>query len=569
MDLSALVIPSFMAPPACAPRASEPRAHAPPQDRFVPPPIFVPAAEQPQAAAAAVPEPSDMDVDAHHRTPAWPAPGCVVEVPEEEEEAGGAAEGPRYVLVLGSRREREAREAEAARRSHRKRRHASHVSVSCSKCKHTSEGPFDAMHRCPRCAARAQRGPFDDGADEGSPALPSGHRERVPHHHHHHSHKEEKEGKGQASAAQALEILNKKCSDEYGRSCYLVEHPLTGVESWVPAHKVSLKSILQYECLPDKDGGAPRCLNEGCGRVLPVTSASKYCSAACGLEVARLRIARLASALPLAPPPPPPPQPSAPVTSHRQCEAEARAAVQRLKGLAGQTERKIRALAGELARLDEALEQAAAQEPEEAETGEKAALRERAEPVLDCISCLDQHPASRLIRHLETCYRHKETKSTSLVTDMPLKQFPEFCGAYDAKHKLYCRRLRYACTVHHKAPAQRTAGICGCPLLGDDGTLSRVCKYPAKCPKHGQWDAVWRATLSQSRALEERRLADQRAELRTAQEALDHIRQLERAEEERQAADVLSSLSLFDSLGPAPMPPLSLGPPAAAAPAPQ
>ncbi|XP_039295471.1 CXXC-type zinc finger protein 1 [Nilaparvata lugens] len=115
-----------------------------------------------------------------------------------------------------------------------------------------------------------------------------------------------------------------------------------------------------------------------------------------------------------------------------------------------------------------------------------------------CITCGYEIHSRTAIRHMERCFNKYESQASfgsKYKTRVEGKQL--FCDVYNAQNGTYCKRLRVLCPEHAKDPKIGDQEVCGCPLVTNVFDLTgEFCRAAKKeCIRHYCWEKLRRAEI--------------------------------------------------------------------------
>lgn len=139
-----------------------------------------------------------------------------------------------------------------------------------------------------------------------------------------------------------------------------------------------------------------------------------------------------------------------------------------------------------------------------------------------CITCGHEIHSRTAIRHMEKCFNKYESQASfGSVFKTRLEGNSMFCDFYNQASNTYCKRLKVLCPEHCKDPKVNDSDVCGCPLVRNTFELTgEYCRAPKKnCFKHYVWEKIRRAEIDLERVrqwLKMDELIDQERQVRTA-----------------------------------------------------
>lgn len=139
-----------------------------------------------------------------------------------------------------------------------------------------------------------------------------------------------------------------------------------------------------------------------------------------------------------------------------------------------------------------------------------------------CITCGHEIHSRTAIRHMEKCFNKYESQASFGSTfKTRLEGMSMFCDFFNLASNTYCKRLKVLCPEHSKDAKINDTDVCGCPLVRNTFELTGdYCRAPKKsCFKHYVWEKIRRAEIDLERLrqwLKMDELNDQEQKVRAA-----------------------------------------------------
>ncbi|CAO1387556.1 unnamed protein product [Diamesa hyperborea] len=119
-----------------------------------------------------------------------------------------------------------------------------------------------------------------------------------------------------------------------------------------------------------------------------------------------------------------------------------------------------------------------------------------------CITCGHEIHSRTAIRHMEKCFNKYESQASfGSIFKTRIEGNSMFCDFFNAASNTYCKRLRVLCPEHSKDAKVTETDVCGCPLVKNVFELTgEFCRAPKKsCFKHYVWEKIRRAEIDMER----------------------------------------------------------------------
>lgn len=255
---------------------------------------------------------------------------------------------------------------------------------------------------------------------------------------------------------------------------------------------------------PDLEGDH-HCIGPNC--LMTARPQSKYCSDACGMNMASARIFHVL------------PQ-RLREWNLSQCVAEDsnKKQLDSIRAKQAVVKATITELDKRNKELDLLVERAKHQQidPKATETAEEDEMS------MYCITCGHEIHSRTAIRHMEKCFNKYESQASfGSIFKTKLDGNSMFCDFYNPASNTYCKRLKVLCPEHCKDPKVSDTDVCGCPLVRNTFVLTgEFCRAPKKnCFKHYVWEKIRRAEIDLERVrqwLKMDELLDQERQIRMA-----------------------------------------------------
>ncbi|KAM8793706.1 CXXC-type zinc finger protein 1-like [Eudromia elegans] len=236
-------------------------------------------------------------------------------------------------------------------------------------------------------------------------------------------------------------------------------------------------------------GARGQCLGPGCTRA--ARPPSKYCSEACGVELAASRIYEIL-----------PQRIQQWQQSPCVAEEQGKRLLERIRREQHQARLRLQELERRFHELEGLIARAKGHPPrhdEESNDGDS----DDTDLQIFCVSC--GHPVNPKValRHMERCYAKYESQ-TSFGSMYPTRiegATRLFCDVYNPQSRTYCKRLQVLCPEHCREPKVPADEVCGCPLVRDVFELTGdFCRVPKRrCHRHYSWERLRRAELDLER----------------------------------------------------------------------